>query len=228
MATQVKKTQADEATMLVIPQMELGSLKLLVSGKTQLVCQAFSEKAKRTMLGGQTKAPKQGREARDPQADYEACFYYTDDGHYAMPSVAFKKAAIRAATDVGMKMTDIRRAFFVNDEYVRIYGEPHMRNHHLSAPGDLVRNANGVADLRFRPEWTEWAAVLDIEFNTRVITKEQIINLFNVAGFGVGIGEWRPEKSGGWGRFYVVTDAQLEDTVDRFDIDPEVLTPVAA
>jgi hypothetical protein len=42
-----------------------------------------------------------------------------------------------------------------------------------------------------------------IKFNTSAISAEQVANLLNVAGFGVGIGEWRPERNGSYGRFHV-------------------------
>lgn len=32
---------------------------------------------------------------------------------------------------------------------------------------------------------------------------EQIVNLFNVAGFACGVGEWRPSKDGSFGTFHV-------------------------
>jgi hypothetical protein len=31
------------------------------------------------------------------------------------------------------------------------------------------------------------------------------VNLFNVAGFAVGVGEWRPERDGSNGMFHVQT-----------------------
>ncbi len=41
--------------------------------------------------------------------------------------------------------------------------------------------------------------------NSGAISAEQIANLLNTAGFGVGIGEWRPEKNGSYGRFHVAS-----------------------
>ena len=42
-------------------------------------------------------------------------------------------------------------------------------------------------------------------YNENVLSMEQIVNLFNIAGFGAGVGEWRPgSKSGGsFGMFHV-------------------------
>jgi hypothetical protein len=39
------------------------------------------------------------------------------------------------------------------------------------------------------------------------------VNLFNTAGFGVGIGEWRSEKDGQHGMFHVATTDELRALV---------------
>lgn len=71
----------------------------------------------------------------------------------------------------------------------------------------MVRIALGTADIRYRGEFREWSADLAIRFNASVLSAEQITNLFNMAGFGVGVGEWRPERSGSFGMFHVATGA---------------------
>jgi hypothetical protein len=35
------------------------------------------------------------------------------------------------------------------------------------------------------------------------MSAEQVLNLFNTAGFACGVGEWRPERDGSNGRFRV-------------------------
>jgi hypothetical protein len=94
-------------------------------------------------------------------------------------------------------MTEARGAFHVDGEMVAIQaGPPKMRQ-------DMVRVGMGTADVRFRGEFTQWAVDLTVSYNAAALSPEQIVNLFNLAGFGVGVGEWRPEKDGGYGRFHV-------------------------
>ena len=67
---------------------------------------------------------------------------------------------------------------------------------------DMVRVGMGSADIRYRPEYPEWDAVLTIEFNSGVISLDQIYQLVKAAGYGCGIGEMRPEKGKfNYGRF---------------------------
>jgi hypothetical protein len=68
---------------------------------------------------------------------------------------------------------------------------------------DMVRVGGGTADLRYRPIFHEWAVNLHIRVNARALTLEQLVHLFNQAGFSVGVGEWRPEKHGDKGMFHV-------------------------
>jgi hypothetical protein len=54
---------------------------------------------------------------------------------------------------------------------------------------------------------------LDVRFNRNVLSAAQIVNLFNTAGFGGGIGEWRPEKDGQFGMFHVATAEELKHSM---------------
>ncbi len=187
-----------------IPKLELKTVNLTIEGDSSLVCHAWSEKAKRQMLDKQMKKATKGHDVKDPEADYLNTLYAMDGkpiqsidkiGKCGFPSIAFKSAAVRAGNDVGMKMTELRRAFHVLGDLVEIKGKPRMRE-------DMVRVGMGT-DLRYRAEFPKWSVVLKIRFNQQVISAEQIVNIFNTAGFGVGVGEHRPEKNGAWGMFHV-------------------------
>lgn len=150
------------------------------------------------------KVAKKGREAKDPQRDFEDSIYHHPDGGYGFPSVAFKNAAVSACrfTD-GTKMTVARGAFHVEGEFVKIEGaEPSPRE-------DMVRVGMGTADIRYRAEFKGWKANVRLSYNKHALSSAQIVNLFNLAGFGVGIGEWRPEKDGQFGRFHVANETEV-------------------
>jgi hypothetical protein len=48
-----------------------------------------------------------------------------------------------------------------------------------------------------------------VKHNANVMSAEQILNLFSTAGFAVGVGEWRPERDGQFGRFHVATAEEM-------------------
>lgn len=182
---------------LEVPALELRTVNLRIVGDSELITHAWSEKAKTQMRDKQMGKAQQKKEPKNPEQEYESAFYRTPDGTPAMVTIAFKAAAVNAATQVsGLTKTFLRGAFHVMGELVPIEGEPRMRE-------DMVRIAMGTADIRYRPGFSSWAVTLPLRYSTRSVTLEQIIHLFNQAGFSVGVGEWRPEKDGSYGMFHV-------------------------
>lgn len=180
---------------IILPNFDLVEAELTLVGTAPLICHRWSEKAKRQMLDKQMKRATKGKDAKDPEADYRGSLYEHPDGGYGFPAVAFKAAAVRAGTYMDHKMTFLRGAFHVLGELVKIDGEPTMRE-------DMVR-VSMTSDIRYRGQFTDWATTLPIRYNAASLSLEQIVALFHVAGFSVGVGEWRPEKNGQYGTFEV-------------------------
>ena len=184
-------------TEVAIPRIDIQMMSITLVGDSPLISHKWSEKAKRQMLDKQTKRATGPKEAKDPQKDYEESLYQTESGEYGFPAVAFKSAAVGACRFLDMKMTEARGAFHVVGEIIPIEGTPSMRE-------DMVRVGMGTADIRYRGEFKQWRANLLIRYNASVLSPAQIVNLFNNAGFGVGVSEWRPEKDGSFGMFHVM------------------------
>lgn len=194
--------KAPASLSIELPRLDLRLMTITVIGDSPLICHAWSKKARQAMLDKQMKRAKPGKEAKDPEQDFRESLYPLPGGGYGFPAVAFKAAAVSACRFAdGVKMTEARGAFHVLGEMVPIQGEPTMRE-------DMVKIALGTADIRFRGEFKEWRADLPIRFNASALSPEQIVNLFNTAGFGVGVGEWRPERNGSYGMFRVAGEGE--------------------
>lgn len=190
------KTAKETTQLVTIPQMAISTMKITLVGDSPLICHRWSEKAEKMMLDKQMKKAKTAREAKDPKQDYLDSLYPFPGTGYGFPAVAFKAAAVEAAMFVDSKKTQMRGAFHVVGELTKIEGKPSMRT-------DKVRIGMGVADIRHRGEFKKWKTTLTVKYNSRVISAEQITNLFQTAGFAVGVGEWRPQKDGSYGMFHV-------------------------
>lgn len=186
-------------TAITIPPLAIRNLQLTLIGDSPLIVHKWSEKAKKEMLDKHMMKVKAPKTARDPHQEYLDSLYVIEEGVYGFPTTGVKAAAVRACTFSEMKMTEARGVFHIDGEYVTIEGEPSMRE-------DMIRVATGSADLRYRAEFKEWRTTFVVKFNSSVLSAEQIVNLFNTAGFGVGIGEWRPQRNGQYGRFHVMTN----------------------
>ena len=176
-----------------------------VKGLSPLISHKWSEKAKKEMRDKQMKKKLTPKQAKDPKAEFESSLYLLSNGThpkgpYGFPAVAFKAAAVRAAKQVdGMNMTDARSLFYIepdDGDLVKIDSPkpPVMRE-------DMVRLNGKSADIRYRGAFIDWSVLLNVRYNADVISQEQLLNLFELAGFSCGIGEWRMEKGGTFGTF---------------------------
>lgn len=211
-----------------IPAIKINYANLRIVGDSPLISHAWDEKAKRMILDKQLKKATAGKDIRRPAVEFANSLYWltekpdfdamTDEdaqkafnekiatSKFGFPATAFKAAAIDGgfqqgvlATRAGtgdLAKTTVRGAMHIIGEYVEIEGVPVPRE-------DMVRVGQGGADLRFRAEFKTWSATLNIRYNVNAVSLEQIINLFNIGGFAVGVGDWRPAKDGTFGTFHV-------------------------
>ena len=56
--------------------------------------------------------------------------------------------------------------------------------------------------MRYRPMFRDWKLTFDVEFEDE-ISAEVMKEAFEIAGRYVGIGDWRPQKKGKFGKFQV-------------------------
>ena len=191
----VKKPEAAEK--IIIPAITISTLSVKITGDSPLICHKWSEKAKQEMRDKQMKKAKAPKEAKDPDQCFRDSLYEHPDGGYGFPAIAFKASAVQACSHIdGVTKVLARGAFHIDCELVKINGTPTMRE-------DMVKIGNGIADLRYRGEFKQWSTEFQIRFNPNILSKEQILNLFNMAGFSCGIGEWRPQRDGSFGMFHV-------------------------
>jgi len=185
-----------------------------IVGTMPLIMCKFPEKAKRTLLDGM-QGRKTPKAIRDPQADFEAAIWRVKDG-YGFPAVAFKAATIGAARYYGkqVSMTELRQLIFFRGELstdeppqalVRLdTDEPTRRE-------DYVRIAQ-TTDLRYRPQFENWSAVLDVTYVTSSLSRESLLSLVDAGGMG-GVGEWRPagkKSTGDFGTYKIDMTRELQ------------------
>lgn len=202
-------TMSVERVTITAPKFGLLTVRLI--GKAPYVQLRFGEKAKSVMrgkhlAGSQAKKGK-SREARNFDEDYLQSMYGTADGRRGIPAGAFRNACISACRLAGFKMTLAKLSIFIEADAVDatdgtplvfLEGEPKKVEH-------AVRNATGVADLRVRAMWENWACTLRVRYDEDQFSARDALNLLARVGMQVGIGEGRPdskESAGmGWGLF---------------------------
>ena len=214
----VKKATTE---VIEIRPIQIKKATVHIVGDTPLIMHAWSEKAKREMLEKQMKVTKtKSRAAKNPVEDFIRSMYWlspmpeemtmeafeeaiANGARFGFPITAFKQAAISAAYRMGWakdKMS-MRGAFFIDGD------ENQMLEIKSDAPimrEDMVKVGMGTADIRYRGEFRNWSADINISFNENgQYSLEQIINIINAGGYVCGVGEWRPERDGQYGMFHV-------------------------
>lgn len=210
------------STKVAVPDLTVETVAIPVYGTTDLIVHNFTEKSRQQIRDTQQQKAKQGRGKREPVEEFKGSQYLMPGVEFpklkkgfgigdtipfkkdtfGVKASSFKNAAVGACRFVdGMKMTEARGAFFV-------LGDPEtdlipLEYEKLTMVEDIVRLPNGSADLRYRGYFHNWKAMLHIEYNPTVISLEQLVNLIAHAGFGSGVGDWRPGNNGNFGRFRV-------------------------
>ena len=211
-----------EETVQIKP-LDIQRVNIRIVGDTPLIVHAWSDKAKKMMLDAQTGATKtSAKEKRDPFDDFIQSLYWLEGkpekstpeafmkavekgAKWGFPVGAIKQAANSAAYRLKWvkNQMELRGSYFLNTEYgdmCEIKGSvPEIRE-------DMVRIGMGSADLRYRGEFKNWYADMTLEYNASGgMSLEQIINCINAGGYVCGLGEWRPEKDGSFGKFHIET-----------------------
>ena len=185
-----------------VSPIEVASFKLKVEGETPLLMHKFSDISKQGLLdkqaGKSVERHKRTKEAIAKEVD--ACIHRMPDGKVGFPASGFKKAMVEAATGKllqGVNGKLAKGSFFIIGNLVPI---KYKRQKVNEAIGRIGRNIPMVV---FRPEFDGWSTELDVRYNLAQITPQQIVTLANLAGFHIGIGDWRPQCSGTYGTFKV-------------------------
>lgn len=200
----------EETAQVHIDQIGTETLLVPIIGTAPLIVHRFSEKAKRQMLDAM-QGRKSPKEPKNPEAEYEAAFYRLKNGDYGFPAIAFKSATVGGARFyAGVTMTALKQFLFFRGEpgadgqpMTKITGDPQMRE-------DVVRVGRGGTDLRYRPEFPEWSANLEVIYVKSALTRGSVLSLIDAGGLGIGVGEWRPEKDGAFGTYQIDQSRNVE------------------
>ena len=219
-------TKKVEEVVINIPEIKKQKVTITIIGDSPLIVNCFSEKAKRMILDKQEMKAKKPKEAKnkwecfmnslhwmtEKPKDKDGNVIYTKEAFekalptakFGFPAVGIKQSALSAGYRSGALKNKVcmQGAFHIPAELVEIKGDLAMRE-------DMVKIPMAGADVVFRGEFSNWRSTFEVVYDENVISLEQLVALINYGGFAVGIGEWRPERSGNHGTFHVATGEEL-------------------
>lgn len=209
-AEEVKRRKSEAKTEAEVRLVNLGEITFWIRGRTPLILNRLSEKAKRTLLFPEAPLNKAARGERlkhNPVQEFRASPYRLrgEDAQtlLAMPAMSFKNAIASVAMDVpGLFKSQVGRLVYVESDYIPLFGTPQL----FMA---VVRDAgqNHSPDIRTRAIVPNWACKLTVTYADPAIAGKNVINLLGNAGTMRGVGDWRAEKGkGNYGQFDLVNE----------------------
>jgi hypothetical protein len=205
----------NEGTKITIRKANLQVLDVELLGATDLICSSapkqiakITDKAARKAKALKGNLPDDLDAAEPtggPDDQFRASLYRVEgaDGFF-FPSSAIQRALA----------TYLQRFNPINPKYARdtspvVYGATFMVDEMLPIVAvegpimrhDIARNSRGKLIDVYRGSFKGWKLNARIEFDADVITKDRLLDGLHHAGRKVGIGAWRPERSGRFGRF---------------------------
>ena len=211
LAKPVQPQEQGVTVTIKAPNFQTAQFKVI--GTAPLVIHKFSTKARLAIMdtqskGGQAKS-KKVREAKDFDAVYNEARHLSREGWDGVPANAFRAAMVSACKISGFVMTRAKLAIFVEaDGFDKDEGTPLVKIHGTPRKHEgYARNDNGSVDIRVRPMWESWHALVRVRFDADMLSVQDISNLLARAGQQVGVAEGRPDSKNscgmGWGTFAI-------------------------
>jgi len=218
---------------IVIKPLQLREGEITIVGMSPLLVNNFDSKTRQELDDSyqeglnakerKLKREDKTRERKTPQEEFEASLYPFPGkpGCYGIPAAGIKKCAVTAASLSNVPMTVAMKAFHVIGDtagLVEILGSKPVSDEQVRGKKAKEVKAEPVMDERIvrvgpfgnkkpatrrRGRFDKWEIKFTVKYRADLITVEQLVNLYESAGFSVGLCEYRPEKSGNLGMFSV-------------------------
>lgn len=147
-----------------------------------------------------------GKKTYNDEDEAKLRVYLDPDGAFCHPCESFTKAMVKAVA--GKKFgkmfatAAIKGSVFITEPFALLEdekGKPATKYTIDRRP--VVIGKSRV--LRCRPCWSKWQMRVALEIDTAILTAAHVKEALSLAGRIIGIGDYRPEKGGGFGRFKV-------------------------
>lgn len=171
-------------------------INIIIRGVTPLIVNRFHEEAQAEASRG----VHSRKETMTPEEDARNRLYMVDEKPY-VPAENLRKSLIEAAKrhKIGRRAatTDVAAALFITPFALLLEGEWTVDSRPVVIPATQGRI------LRHRPIFHEWSLSFLLQVDTDLLDADLARRILDDAGNYVGIGDFRPARTGPYGRFRV-------------------------
>lgn len=140
------------------------------------------------------------------ELECQTSIWYDYAGAPTVPAAAIRASIETAARKLkqgpqvreGMMITEVK-VFDYDRSTLGTTVEELGKNAQFTVPVVVQRNRLE----RTRAKFDEWGVTLLLEADDELVDQQQLESWLDIAGRRIGLGDWRPEKSGDYGRFVV-------------------------
>jgi hypothetical protein len=199
-----------------IEEVKVESIDLALIGQSPFIMHRYARKAFQELMLPKAPMNKQAKAENIkhyPLKEYQECFYMNSNDDeptlFHVPVAMIQGALSSVALDLpGIRKSEAQRWISVTsqdeDMQLNLFGVPELYT-------TMAKNSGmtSVPDPRTRPIFRQWVIPrVRITYKANPLNDTSIANLAHAAGRIVGIGDWRPQKGGPYGKFLV---AQPDD-----------------
>ncbi len=147
--------------------------------------------------------PIEGMEKKPPEEQAELALYRQPDGTVFFPGMNLQRSLVKAgafskgkgraslAKMVAASVFISPEALVMNPQKWEVDGRP------------VVIAATRGRVMRYRPRFDKWELKCEVEYDETLLTEAQLRRVVDDAGSKTGLGDFRPERNGSFGRFMV-------------------------
>lgn len=185
------------------------TVEVEITGKSPILLHRFSEEAEREVQENTRRSTRSSKDEETPREKAEKAAYRLKDGRLYFPGVGIQRSFIEAARYFkekgarGSLKFIAAAAFLVRDEAIPFRnGKAEVKDFEVDCRPVVIPSTKGRV-MRFRPRLDEWALRFTVDIDDEIISTKIANEILVTAGNRIGIGDYRPEKRGPFGRFNV-------------------------
>lgn len=206
----------------------MGTLRLLVTGISPILMNNPAS------MRSTDDAKMKVKSIPPPEEEAETKVYRMADGQLYFPTEGFRLGILKKAVQgrkIGKRFASavVAGALFLTNDRMPLF-DPEVdleveSPNHVSPETVVGMEERKITDYevdvrrvviqssgirRARPRVWPWGGILDYEYDLDFITPEVVLNLQRIAGKLAGVGDYRPQKTGSFGRYSVraITDSR--------------------
>lgn len=138
------------------------------------------------------------------KSEWKSSMYYDEEMGPYMPGQNIKTSLVQAAK-LHRRGADFKRALLVLEDKVRLEypgsRDPEVMWNDWNFIDRRGVKVTGKKLIRYRPKFNNWSLEVTAYFSPEMIDPEHVYQAAEEAGIFIGLGDYRPETAGAFGRF---------------------------